>query len=549
MTLLPFTLILFRACAQRFCTVLLYLFFSLPHYPFSNKKKKHDIDIISPSLNLSNGNPQKGFNLTKGHYIFMGERQNDSRKRWNPVDSSILWKSHMHSFAWLSDLEALNQDNAFKSARFLMLDWIRQNREWTLPAWRSDIVAERLYGWLYYYDKLILPLHVDLRRIIHQSLLLQCHHLTRALFCEIRHGCKIIAQARLVCILLALSRNRRVINRAMHALEGLLAQQIARDGGHIERNPEKHAMILARLVEVQHFCQTLDIAVPIPILSAIDRMSLFMHLASHDDGGFAVFNGGNEGSHTLKADILDHIALKTERLQEASGYQRIQAGKAMLLIDTGLLPRDFDIHQNAHAGDLAFEFSVDSERLIVNCGTRRDHIDDQWRQAQRSSAAYSTVTIEHRNSRDLSWRMKRTAHSHVIRHPNKMGLSASHEGYHKNYSINCIREWRLNIKGTILYGRDRLIGPEGRKFIIRFHLHPDITVERVENAQNTPQSIILRTKNNQIFRFRQSGAQFFVSESIYCAGDSILKPTQQILLEGKTLPSETLIDWRFYKDT
>ena len=53
-----------------------------------------------------------------------------------------------------------------------------------------------------------------------------------------------------------------------------------------------------------------------------------------------------------------------------SGFQRLQAGQSLVLVDTGKPPpHGFD--EEAHAGTLSFELSQGRERIIVNCGGYR----------------------------------------------------------------------------------------------------------------------------------------------------------------------------------
>src|SRR5207248_4160273 len=74
-----------------------------------------------------------------------------------------------------------------------------------------------------------------------------------------------------------------------------------------------------------------------------------------------------------------------------SGYQRVESGGTLVLMDTGRAP-PLAVSQEAHAGCLAFELSSKAQRIVVNCGlpgTNRD----SWRQVARATSAHSTVTF------------------------------------------------------------------------------------------------------------------------------------------------------------
>src|SRR4029077_3585083 len=78
------------------------------------------------------------------------------------------------------------------------------------------------------------------------------------------------------------------------------------------------------------------------------------------------------------------------------GYQRVQAGDGLLLVDTGP-PPPLPMSHEAHAGCLSFELSVKFHRIVVNCGlpaTSRE----TWRHVARASAAPSTVVFNDTSS-------------------------------------------------------------------------------------------------------------------------------------------------------
>jgi uncharacterized heparinase superfamily protein len=70
----------------------------------------------------------------------------------------------------------------------------------------------------------------------------------------------------------------------------------------------------------------------------------------------------------------------------------------------------------------------------------------------------------------------------------------------------------------MLTGRDRLLpvaqGPKGLKFAVRFHIHPDMRVSRLEGG-----GILLKLPNGEGWRFRAGGgARLEVEEaSIWAA--------------------------------
>ena len=121
----------------------------------------------------------------------------------------------------------------------------------------------------------------------------------------------------------------------------------------------------------------------------------------HGDGGLALFNGTKEDLPSL----IDLVLAQAGRARgassslSASGLYRLAAGKSLLFVDAGA-PTPPGLDQFAHAGTLGFEFSVGKERLIVNCGAA-PAVAGEWRDALRSTAAHSTLTIADVSSSEI----------------------------------------------------------------------------------------------------------------------------------------------------
>ena len=83
-----------------------------------------------------------------------------------------------------------------------------------------------------------------------------------------------------------------------------------------------------------------------------------------------------------------------------SGYERVQCGGSLLLVDAGG-PPPIGFSAEAHAGTLALEFSRGAQRIVINCGapaSRHHHL----RRAARRTAAHSTAVLNEESSSRFS---------------------------------------------------------------------------------------------------------------------------------------------------
>ena len=187
----------------------------------------------------------------------------------------------------------------------------------------------------------------------------------------------------------------------------------------------------------------------------------------HGDNTFALFNGMGPTPPDLLATILAYDDARGTPVANAvhSGYQRIEAGQSVVLMDTGSPPA-LTLSVEAHAGCLSFELSAHAQRLVVNCGlpaTGRGN----WRHLARATAAHSTVTFNETSSCDfLDTNLFRRLFGTLIacgpRHVTvtrdqdgeAIRIRAVHDGYSDRFAIIHQRTITLAADGARLDGED-----------------------------------------------------------------------------------------------
>jgi uncharacterized heparinase superfamily protein len=263
-----------------------------------------------------------------------------------------------------------------------------------------------------------------------------------------------------------------------------------------------------------------------------------LRLFQHGDGGLALFNDSNEEEGWQVDMALSRADGKTKPLAQAplSGFQRLTAGRVVVLVDSGAPPPPgFDTH--AHAGTLSFEMSVGRERLIVNCGAHPG--DAGWRQAQRMTAAHSTLTLADTNSSVMmpEGGLMRGPETVTCRREEAEGsvwLDLSHDGYVPAFGVTHRRRLFLAGSGDELRGEDRLAAAGSartrRGFAIRFHLHPQVQATLAQNGM----AAILRLPSGNGWRLRSTDHKVALEESIYLGRRGEIRKTQQVVISGDT---------------
>jgi len=169
-------------------------------------------------------------------------------------------------------------------------------------------------------------------------------------------------------------------------LERELPEQILPDGGHYERSPVYHLVVLRDLLEI-------DAAVPgIVPASTLESMRRFAAALCRPDGAPALFNDG--GLDLAPALVLGD-PLQGATVFADTGYVVLRDGPLWLAFDCGLPAPSF-LPAHAHADALSFQLWWDGRPVVVDPGTYT-YEAGRARNWFRGTAAHSTVALDGRD--------------------------------------------------------------------------------------------------------------------------------------------------------
>lgn len=484
------------------------------------------------------GKAERGQAIVEDRFHFLGRSLHKPAPRWQPLGMEPAWLKRLHGFGWLRDLRAAGGDAPRRKARSLVADWIETNRQWSPLAWDPAVTADRLGHWFSQYEFFAASAEVSFRQTMLASATNQARYLAAVLPAGLS-GAALVTAAKGLCYAgLCLPEAEPWLLRGLEMLQQALEEQLLPDGGQCERSPASLLVVLRDCIDLRAALLAAGREVPGDLSLQIEGMAAVLRLLLHGDGGLALFNGSNEGEDLQIDMILQRGGGKKVLLQSApsSGFQRLQAGRSMVLVDTGRpAPPGYD--HAAHAGTLSFEMSVGRERLIVNCGAQAGN--SAWQAVQRATAAHSTLVLAETNSAALftTGGLARRAATVTCRRDEDEGavwLEAGHDGYLPLFGLTHRRRLYLAASGEDLRGEDCLSGdPAGGKdlaFAIRFHLHPGVQAMAAQDGR----SVVLRLPKGGGWRLRAAGAEVGVEDSVYLGLPGQIRRCQQIVLSGTT---------------
>jgi uncharacterized heparinase superfamily protein len=507
--------------------------------------------LIAPP-DLRTADATRASEIYAGRFAFAGKVVIcDGRSIFEMEPPSEEWAAELLGFGWLRHLRAVESTITRANGRALVDEWIALHGSWHQLAWRPDVLSRRITSWLSQANLVLQDADAMFYRRFLRSLARQVRHLRRVAgdgYYGVAHLQAIIALADAA---LCIAGQGRRLRSATERLRRELQRQILPDGGHIGRDPGAIIELLLELLPLRQSYSSRNVPPPPALLNAIDRMMPMLRFFCHSDGSFARFNGMGPTSADLLLTLLAYDEAQGAPLSNAShsGYQRLEAGGAVLIMDVGRAP-PLPMSLQAHAGCLAIEFSSPTHNLlIVNCGMPPTARED-WRQLARATPAHSTATLNDTSSarfvssatvrRVLGGVLMLGGPSRVVvtreDHPEAVTVRASHDGYAERFGIMHERTLALASDGKRLEGEDVFFSADGSaeirttrdKYAVRFHLHPAIKATRLTDGRGA----MLVAADKEVWNFTVRDGRVELEDSVYLAAAEGPRRTVQLVVYG-----------------
>jgi uncharacterized heparinase superfamily protein len=453
--------------------------------------------------------------LGQDRFRFLNET-GDLTEGWDPPSKSRLWRYNLHYF---DDLSA--QDAAARQSwhRGLVSRWIAENPLAVGSGWDPYPLSLRIVNWI----KWSLTGKNKMEPGWHHSMAVQTRFLTGRLEHHLL-GNHLFANAKALVfagLYFHGSEAEKWLAKGLTILEREVPCQILDDGGHFERSPMYHAIILEDLLDLINLLPAYGRQAPAGWQDVAGRMLTWLETLTHPDGRMALFNDAALGI-AADAQALRGYAARLGMNCGAtppgplawlpkSGYVRCQLGEAVVLLDVAAIGPDYQ-PAHAHADTLGFELSLRGQRVIVDSGVST-YEKNAERQRQRGTAAHNTVIVDGKDSSQVwgGFRVARRARPFgldIDTSDAEIRVACSHDGYrHLPGKPVHRRQWVLNSRQLRI--RDRVAG-RCKTAEARYHFHPDAYIALSGDATG-----LVRLPNGRQIPFWFKGGAGRVEESTY----------------------------------
>ena len=411
---------------------------------------------------------------------------------WSAPGLSLLWRFYLHYFGYLHLLRPEEQ-------RRLCLDWVRHHPPGAGVAWHPFPISLRIVNWCragVRHPRLLQNLYVQ-AAYLHRNTefyLLGNHYLENARALVLA-GCYFKEQG----------EAPQWLAHGLRIYREQTPEQILVDGGHFERSPMYHALVLEGYLDVLN-------ALPAThtdrswLEDAARRMADFLCSITHPNEQISLFNDASHGIAPSTAQLLeqmkvltDYQATKRTAFPE-TGYYIHEDADVYLVIDGGPIGPDY-LPAHAHSDVFSYELSLNGQPLVVDSGVY-EYAAGSMRTYARSTEAHNTVSIDGADQVECwgSFRVARRSTPSDVRFKQRSSVSAfsgAFEGYSKLIGDGIVHQRGVKYEqaGRRLTVTDVVEGTGRHCVESRVHLHPDVKVTREEGGYT-----LARPKIRCVFR-------------------------------------------------
>ncbi|MEA5421454.1 alginate lyase family protein [Spirulina sp. CCNP1310] len=411
---------------------------------------------------------------------------------WNSQNYSRLWQFNLHYFDWIRDrITRAYQEKELQSASCLEIysvitDWIDHNPFYSFDGWHPYTTSLRIVNWTY-------AIHtfpqLKTAKIL-KSLWEQIYYLNHNK--EYFAGGNHLLENLRALIIGGLNFNHpkaeKIVQTSLQELAQQLSYQILPDGGHYERSPMYHLIVMNLLGESIACLLSANLSIPPSILDALSKMLVFAQGIRLQNGNYPLWNDAAyqitysldetvywiqqllPSSKTQQSQLSSPINILHFRLlskdipqirnphnnvnnsKNSSSYHAPHTGYSILRNGLGIelgfdygLPCPPELPPHAHADCLTLDLYYQGQPIIVDTGTS-EYQKGLVREYERSTKAHNTIEIDQQNQSEVwgSFRVGRKAKPFNVKSGNFEGLqwlSAAHHGYNRSPIQSIHHRW------------------------------------------------------------------------------------------------------------
>jgi hypothetical protein len=469
----------------------------------------------------------------------------DTNGAWFPSDASQLWVYNLHYFAFLFSSPSWEQ------CADVIRKWIDEVPAGTADAWHPYTISLRICNWIWAYSFFhakggAVSIDEDVCTSMYNQALYIKEFLERDVL-----GNHLVENCKALIVAGIFLDEPRFVTAGTACLRNQLREQVLDDGGHYERSPMYHCIVLEDCMGVYYAMRAAGNTFADEIKPYISRMADFLYTILERDGSFPLFNDSARRIAPDPVVMLDCLEKDTlwrrppqprKRLLQHSGLYVVRDRTLSLSVDCGACCPDF-LPAHAHADMLSYTLFIGGVPVVTDSGAYQ-YGAGAWRDYFRSTRAHNTFMIDSEEQIECwgSFRVGRRGYPANVRETSN-GIYAETTcyhfcGVHAAREISCSHDPEgITVTDTLRSRRNR---HTYRSFI---HFAPGISVQSRSDLKRA-----LVTGNGLIMDFEAFGTVPIREEESWFSEEFGIKHRRlSLVLEGEFASDGQSFSYRIAK--
>ncbi len=479
------------------------------------------------------------------------------------IDPNIFWinqkntreEKKLNSFLWLN---LIDRKNDGKILQKIISIWMLKHSKYKKNIWESSVLSRRIISWILNVDIILNNESFDFKRNFLNSIISQSNHLRKNIKFEKDYSARLEILTALILSGLVFKEYENNYNISIKELEKLVKIFFDNDGFPFSRNPSDLIFFSKYLVLCKECIKDAQQYVPQFLDTIIDKNFSCVKNILTPQNNMPLFNGGTEENLEEYNNFINSLNYKFKNKKKNIGGIHILGSKNNLVFFDAGQPPNKSFSKSYQSGPLSFEYYLDAQKIITNCGFG-SNISSKAELLSRFTSAQSTLTL---NDTSVSKFERNKIVNKIFGNSIKSSfeitsfnfdenddyskLSASHNGYEKMFGCIHKREVSINKKTKNLIGCDELIKKKNGKplnYNIRFHLYPGLTAVKTMSGN----SVLIQLSKNKSLLFTIKNESVTLEKSIFLGTNKILENTC-VTVSGNLVNKDKTIHWEISKN-
>ena len=468
---------------------------------------------------------------------------------------SIKAEKELNSFLWLN---LIDRKNDGKKIQKIINVWMLKHSKYKNNIWDSSVLSKRIISWILNVDIILNNGSFDFKKKFFDSIISQTNHIKKNIKFEKNYLKKIEILTALSLSGLVFKEHIANYNIGIKELEKLVKNYFDDSGFPLTRNPSDLIFISKYLLLCKECIKDAHQYLPDFLDTIIEKNLSCIKNIITPNKNIPLFNGGYEEDLKQFNNFINELNYKfKDKKNLVGGIYKFNIKNSSIFMDAGDPPAK-NFSSSYQSGPLSFEYYLDGDKIITNCGFGAN-ISNKAEFLSRLTSAQSTLTINDTSVTQFERNkiinnvfgnsIKNTfkiSGADFIENTDYAKFTATHNGYEKNFGCIHKREISIDKKNWNLKGCDNLIkNKDGRPLIynIRFHLYPGLTAIKTMSGN----SVLIQNSKNKSLIFTIKNESLSLEKSIFLGANKILENTC-VTVSGNLVNRDKTIHWEINKN-